>query len=167
METTSEPDPDPQPSVVRIEAAPVDRGQELPSWMTSMVLHLAIIILFASLAVKDSPQALFVIDLTGTMADQTDDNSNDIEIMPFESLTELQGDSNTTFVAIEDHVAVPIEALTVVADLPGTRDTEAVDDPAESSADSEEMPGDRLGSLSGSKSSALLGRLSRCDNGLN
>jgi len=129
----------------------LDRGQELPSWMTSMVLHLAIIILFASLAVQAGPRpnALLVLDLSATMADQVDDNSSAIEIMPFEfsPLSALQEDSNTTFVLFEDHLTVPVEALTALADFSESKDGEPAHDAAESVADSEESPTDRLGPL--------------------
>ena len=60
------------------------RWRELPSWMMSMVLHLAVTIFFASLAVKVGPQpnALIVLDLSATLAEHVDDDLTTIEVTP-------------------------------------------------------------------------------------
>ena len=79
-----------QPRLMRLKFW-TNRSREMPSWMTSMVLHVTVTVLFASLAVKVSPRANTVIALESTppAADRVADHSTSITIepssMPFES----------------------------------------------------------------------------------
>lgn len=57
----------------------LERWWEVPSWMTSLVLHLAITIVVASLAVKAGPRRSVMITLDATISEEADDVVSTIE----------------------------------------------------------------------------------------
>ena len=146
----------------------LDRGRELPSWMSSMVLHLAFTIVFASLAVKSGPQpnAVLVLELSATMADVPEDDPSSIEFTQLEHtpVPESEVDFKETFVRLEQTLPMPVESPTAETGLsetqdakPGTDEIAVLPQPQASPSDGLDPFGDANGDESFAEAGAPVG----------